>query len=257
MKRAGLTYTGWEKDVRWAEGYHVKYPILFDDHVLAMRKKQKIHLGDRSHPQLQTIDRMKREGLTYTGWRADISKLEDYHVNYPFLFDDHVLVMRKKQKIHLGDRSHPQLQTIDRLKRAGLTYNGWEKDVRRAEGYHVNDPILFDDHVLVMRKKQTTYAAQQNARRLVAQVSHCPQQPRESDCNRKEPVSKKARRSDDKQNQANCNEEECVVCLSSKRTHAFVPCGHMCVCDGCAVLIKNRSCPICRMVSQQIIKIYQ
>ena len=55
-------------------------------------------MGDRSHPQLQTIDRMKREGLTYTGWRADISKLEDYHVKYPILFDDHVLAMRKKQK---------------------------------------------------------------------------------------------------------------------------------------------------------------
>jgi uncharacterized membrane protein YecN with MAPEG domain len=154
MKREGLTYTGWRADISKLEDYHVNCPILFDDHVLVMRKKQKIHLGDRSHPQLQTIDRLKRAGLTYNGWEKDVRRAERDHVNYPILFDDHVLAMRKKQKIHLGDRSHPQLQTIDRLKRAGLTYTGWEKDVRWAEGYHVKYPILFDDHVLAMRKKQ-------------------------------------------------------------------------------------------------------
>ena len=159
----------------------------------------------------------------------------------------------------MGDRSHPQLQTIDRMKREGLTYTGWRADISKLEDYHVNYPILFDGHVLVMRRKQTTYAAQQNARRLPAQASHRPQQPRESECNVKEPVSKKARRSDDKEdNLSDVQEsEECVVCLSSKRTHAFVPCGHMCVCNKCADSIKNRMCPICRMVSKQIIKIFQ
>merc|ERR550532_1516705 len=28
-------------------------------------------------------------------------------------------------------------------------------------------------------------------------------------------------------------EAVCVVCMSSKRSHAFLPCGHMCVCGPC------------------------
>ena len=202
-------------------------------------------MGDRSHPQLRALDNLKRAGLTtYTGWEADVRKAEKYHVEYPNLFDCFLGEIRKKQKIHLGDRSHPQLQALDNLKRAGLNYTGWEADVRKAEKYHVEYPNLFDGFVGKMQRKQTI---------------HLPQRPRESDCNVKEPERKKARRSDDKEdNLSDVQEsEECVVCLSSKRTHAFVPCGHMCVCNKCADSIKNRMCPICRMVSKQIIKIFQ
>ena len=55
--------------------------------------------------------------------------------------------------------------------------------------------------------------------------------------------------------------EHCVVCMSTKKTHLLVPCGHMCVCEGCAASIQNvnredRKCPICRTVSVQIIKVF-
>merc|ERR1712137_118308 len=48
---------------------------------------------------------------------------------------------------------------------------------------------------------------------------------------------------------------ECVVCMSEKTSHAFVPCGHMCVCSECAK--ENfTSCPICRAAVVNIYKIY-
>jgi hypothetical protein len=55
--------------------------------------------------------------------------------------------------------------------------------------------------------------------------------------------------------------EHCVVCMSTKKTHILVPCGHMCVCEGCAASIQSgnredRKCPICRTVSVQIIKVF-
>ena len=52
--------------------------------------------------------------------------------------------------------------------------------------------------------------------------------------------------------------KECVVCKESRKEYAFLPCGHMCVCEGCAALIQgqDRTCPLCRGVSTFIMKIF-
>ena len=45
------------------------------------------------------------------------------------------------------------------------------------------------------------------------------------------------------------DETECVVCLDRTRTHAFVPCGHMCVCEECSAAVMDAAeqrCPVCR-----------
>ena len=36
----------------------------------------------------------------------------------------------------------------------------------------------------------------------------------------------------------------CVVCLDQPADHVLLPCGHVCVCKGCAALVKI--CPMCR-----------
>jgi len=50
------------------------------------------------------------------------------------------------------------------------------------------------------------------------------------------------------------DEQNCVVCLENPKNCAFVPCGHMCVCYGCGQQLKK--CPICRIDSTQLIKIF-
>ena len=52
--------------------------------------------------------------------------------------------------------------------------------------------------------------------------------------------------------------KECVVCKESRKDYAFLPCGHMCVCEGCAASIQgqDRKCPLCRGVSTSIMKIF-
>ena len=56
-------------------------------------------------------------------------------------------------------------------------------------------------------------------------------------------------------------EGECVVCLDAKTTHAFMACGHMCVCQGCAENLSSRRgpalCPTCRTPSEKIMKIFR
>eukprot|EP00929_Paragymnodinium_shiwhaense_P096967 TRINITY_DN58742_c0_g1_i1.p1 TRINITY_DN58742_c0_g1~~TRINITY_DN58742_c0_g1_i1.p1 ORF type:complete len:957 (-),score=226.41 TRINITY_DN58742_c0_g1_i1:67-2850(-) len=52
----------------------------------------------------------------------------------------------------------------------------------------------------------------------------------------------------------------CVVCLDQEKTHAFVPCGHLCVCRSCAdTLVAQRPhslCPVCRQVIQKELQIF-
>ena len=55
----------------------------------------------------------------------------------------------------------------------------------------------------------------------------------------------------------------CVVCLDSAKTHLFVPCGHQCVCAGCAASImalrprSSRQCPICRAQAKSMLRVYR
>lgn len=48
---------------------------------------------------------------------------------------------------------------------------------------------------------------------------------------------------------------ECVVCMDDIVSHAFVPCGHLCLCLKCKDLIKE-TCPVCQDSFESIIKIY-
>ena len=56
-------------------------------------------------------------------------------------------------------------------------------------------------------------------------------------------------------------EPGCVVCMDADRTHAFIPCGHLCVCKGCVdhfnVVDGNGKCPMCKEVVVSIYRIYQ
>lgn len=48
--------------------------------------------------------------------------------------------------------------------------------------------------------------------------------------------------------------ESCVVCLDRVSTHAIIPCGHRCVCDGCKDLVT--SCPMCRGNKDSTLRVF-
>jgi hypothetical protein len=52
---------------------------------------------------------------------------------------------------------------------------------------------------------------------------------------------------------------DCVICLVQKSSHIMLPCGHVCVCDVCAGLMKQfreRKCPKCRTVLTHVKKAF-
>jgi len=58
------------------------------------------------------------------------------------------------------------------------------------------------------------------------------------------------------QNDDDLHDDTCVICLTQLRTHAFIPCGHKCVCKDCSDKLKDKKCPICRVKSSSVIKVF-
>jgi hypothetical protein len=60
--------------------------------------------------------------------------------------------------------------------------------------------------------------------------------------------------------QEGCEEDNmCVICLSVPKTHAFIPCGHRCVCLPCGNNVLKQAapfCPICRADAQHLLQIF-
>jgi hypothetical protein len=50
-------------------------------------------------------------------------------------------------------------------------------------------------------------------------------------------------------------ETMCVVCMDAAKTHIVLPCGHMCVCEACAQLLRDR-CPVCRGPIERITQVF-
>ena len=63
---------------------------------------------------------------------------------------------------------------------------------------------------------------------------------------------------DEEEEATKVDEEEeamCVICLENLRSHAIVPCGHMCLCQDCASIV-TESCPMCREPMVLAMRIY-
>ena len=52
---------------------------------------------------------------------------------------------------------------------------------------------------------------------------------------------------------------ECDICFDAEKTHVFIPCGHQCACEGCAMAVMAASarCPVCRVKAVQIMRVYR
>uniref|UniRef100_A0A7N0SVC0 RING-type E3 ubiquitin transferase n=1 Tax=Kalanchoe fedtschenkoi TaxID=63787 RepID=A0A7N0SVC0_KALFE len=51
--------------------------------------------------------------------------------------------------------------------------------------------------------------------------------------------------------------KECVICLSEPRDTTVLPCRHMCMCSGCAKVLRFQTnrCPICRQPVERLLEI--
>jgi hypothetical protein len=47
-------------------------------------------------------------------------------------------------------------------------------------------------------------------------------------------------------------QKECIICMDQEHDVVIAPCGHYCLCNGCATRVKN--CPLCRGVIAAIVR---
>ena len=161
-----LTYDGHELDLRVMEQAHFNgdsYKFHRVHHQLST--KEKVHRGDRSHPDLARLDELK-DGLTYDGWREDFHKAEKEHLrNSGLYFDCAMKKIARKQKIHDGDRSDAEVEYLDSL---CLSYPGWEKDVQKAMGSYLRGHSFSERYQFSFAEKQRMYEGDRSHPRLVA-----------------------------------------------------------------------------------------
>ena len=53
------------------------------------------------------------------------------------------------------------------------------------------------------------------------------------------------------------DDDLCNVCYLNEKTHAFLPCGHLCICDKCIVKYDSKICIICQQASTNTQKIFK
>jgi hypothetical protein len=152
--RGTLTYDGWEDDFKAAEEEHLEDHGMFDfDSIITgMQRKQALHVGDRSHGDIQIIDSLS-DRVSYLGWREDIKEAMWYHTS-GFDIESNKYLIIEKQRMFEGDRSHSRLVALDAL--LPLTYPGWEKDFKSAEEQHLRDAIseLYKSLLSIITRKQ-------------------------------------------------------------------------------------------------------
>lgn len=134
-----LAYPGHEFDKQKVEEWHLQHPsndetdMIFQDKLEGLRNKEKLYLGDRSHPNLKDLDDLE---LSYPDWEKDYQAAITAHCDTPGRsFANHLHRLRQKQRVFEGDRSHWRLVELDKL---NLTYPGWELDWKEVEEWHFN-----------------------------------------------------------------------------------------------------------------------
>ena len=151
-----LSYGGWQQDAAEVEDGLVRCGPSVASRMLAkMRRKQRLHEGDRSDVALQVLDEVK-QGLAYDGWEVDVDRVErDWIGGWGTNIHEVRETMRRKQQLHEGERSDVVLQVLDDVKQ-GLTYERWEEDVRTVERdwAESEDTDDIQEMLAKMRRKQ-------------------------------------------------------------------------------------------------------
>eukprot|EP00588_Corethron_pennatum_P020549 CAMPEP_0194311376 /NCGR_PEP_ID=MMETSP0171-20130528/8316_1 /TAXON_ID=218684 /ORGANISM="Corethron pennatum, Strain L29A3" /LENGTH=436 /DNA_ID=CAMNT_0039065425 /DNA_START=122 /DNA_END=1432 /DNA_ORIENTATION=- len=240
------TYPDFEEDLRQAKRHHIEtsysaeWDDSFTDLLETMHKKQMRVDHDRSHPELAMLEALV---LAYLGWEEDVGTAEAAHfkqIRWPN-FRCSMHIMREKQCIHDGDRSHPRLMALDAL---AYTYPDFEEDLQHAKQHHLKTSYsaewddTFTDLLDTMKKKQII---SRGALRPVRD----PASPHRDDAHpAAAPVVPDL--------------GLCTICLGAPKTHAFVPCGHVCACAACSKVLMARKtrCPFCRGKIVQSVQLF-
>ena len=210
--------------------------------------------AENSHPNDVKL-REVREILAYKGWEIDYRDAEDANTerSYSTDFPKALRKLKVKQKMHDGDRTHPRLVALDAVVQKGLTYPGWKADVQQIEKMHADVPYLARSDIAFNSKVKALEYSQY----LYENAGTVEDDEDEEDEIAPEPRAVSPARSDEDAGASNPL-GECIICGDETKSHAFIPCGHLCACEECASKVMRRAprCPVCRCSALETVKIF-
>mmetsp|Transcript_29967 Transcript_29967/g.45432 ORF Transcript_29967/g.45432 Transcript_29967/m.45432 type:complete len:445 (-) Transcript_29967:47-1381(-) len=219
-----------------------------------MKMRQKVHDGDSTHPILSTI-REKRDEYTYHDFEYDFEKVKDILLRSKLeLFESAELRaeqklsgMENKQKLYSG------VDIIGKIMESGLfSYEDFNSDRLRTLNAYGNGFDVKNHLDSMILKQQIQNGA--NSDPIISAIDKAiGLNDEKGQCKSKHTSGKRLGK-------------ECVICMENPKTHAFVPCGHLALCQECAQRPPYRhqcrpescgmKCPICRKESTLIMKVY-
>jgi Zinc finger, C3HC4 type (RING finger) len=152
-----LSYPGWQEDKATADRYFAVSPSgsFFHIKIEAMKNKQRLHDGDRSHTDIVTLDSTT---YTYPGWKVDKENALKAHCGDTGglqlgSVQDKLAMMARKELVFQDRHSFDALRELDEF---NLSYEGVEDDLAFAERLFVESPAsqLFHHKVAAMKVKQ-------------------------------------------------------------------------------------------------------
>ena len=271
-----LTYKNWEVDVHKAMHVYTGDCYVLDlgtqsfrNLLRTMRKKQleaDNGFGNaKNNIFFQEIDDLN---LRYIGSEDDVRMAKQFYFKFdskkPFF--DKVLAMKNRQRLNDGDRSHPDIHKLDTTI---FTYDGWELDKEEAVRRHIGDCSILDlgnfafDAFLKKMEKKEAVAQQKRARYFQELNSAMQRVSSEKSLPDLAASIRSIGSSSSNEGDSVVNDGMCIVCYENEASHAFIPCGHLCLCSGCTVTYdlkfakSEATCPICRARSVCATKIFR
>lgn len=166
---------------------------------------------------------LQENTFTYPGWKDDFGDAVDDRATLE--------TMKRRQCVYDGDRSNNvQLRELDSQR---YSYPRWKKDFKKAEIGYFSSHKSFMRHVDAMKKRERFYC-------IESQQSY----------------EKESTQEQQQQHHGGNSGNMCRICLENEKTHAYVPCGHLCVCRGCAKTYAIKKCIICRQKASHVIRIF-
>ena len=169
-----LSYPGNENDRRELQTWFHDNPPnetnikIFKERVEGLRNKNAAIHGDRSHPNIKALIKLK---LCYPGCEEDVEEALQVHYTRPRTrFPDVLHSLQAKQDLYDNDRSHWRLVKLEDLE---LTYPKWQRDVDAVEDWHIHNAesrendVLFHEIMEGILEKEALYLEWVQKRRLV------------------------------------------------------------------------------------------
>jgi hypothetical protein len=236
-----------------------------------MKRKEAVHRDRARFEDLQILEKLCTK-LSYANWESDKEAAEQLFTGhstelYPSkFFELKIKAMEIRQQLFEGIRTDPDIVLLDSYE---FTYDGWQNDKKEAEARISGNCILsvlgeFKAFLQEMLKKQAMHMDRTSIEELRCLDSVT------ITCKKTINALKKSEMvdTDSVSVTSRCSEgsffkEEdikCVVCLEGEPTHAYIPCGHRCICERCVPMLVSSSeslkCCLCRESSVCVTRIF-